>query len=229
MISMIRPARNHFLARHGRIGSRAAMLARDADITILDFETTGVVESFPAEPWQFGMVSLRNGVVDASSQFTGFIRVGERPFSPHAPGTWMQHLDEISSAPRLAMLWPQFQPRLRCDAIAAHSIGTEKKILRMIAPLHEHGPWIDTLKLARLAFPDWPSHTLEDVVARIGLHARVAAICPDRAAHDALFDAVAAAVLLEYFLKLEGWGDATVDALASASPRAYHRIKRRSG
>lgn len=204
------------------------MRAREATITILDFETTGVVEGFPAEPWQYGLVQLRRGGVDPASQLTGYIRVSGRPFSPHAPGTWLQHLDEIASAPTLANCWPRLRPHLGGDALAAHSVGTEKKILRHLSPLHRHGPWIDTLKLVRLAFPDWPSHTLEDVVAGLGLHTRVASLCPGRAAHDALFDAVAAAVVLERLLTLEGWGEATVDALASAHPRAFHARRSRA-
>ena len=202
------------------------MLARDAVITVIDFETTGVVEGFAAEPWQFGIVRLRDGRVDASSFFTGFIRIGERPFSPHAPGMWMQHLGEIRTAPPLANWWPKFQPHLRCDAMAAHSIGTEKKILRSLAPLHDHGLWIDTLKLARLAFPDWKSHTLEDVIAKLDLLPRIAKLCPGRASHDALFDAVAAAVLLEHLLAFPAWRDATVDALAAVRPKAYHAQQR---
>jgi DNA polymerase III subunit epsilon len=199
------------------------MFARDAILTVIDFETTGVVEGFAAEPWQFGLVQLRGGVVDADSQFTGFMRVGERPFSPHAPGTWLGHLDEIRAAPSPSECWPDLQKRMTGDALAAHSVGTEKKILRAIAPLHSMPTWVDTLKLARLAFPEWPSHTLEDVTTKLGLLTRITVLCPNREAHDALFDAVAAAVLLEHFLSLDGWRDATIEALASAKPRAFHR------
>jgi len=203
------------------------MRAREADITVIDFETTGVVAGFASEPWQFGLVRLRRGVVDPASQYSGFMRVGERPFSPHAPGAWLQHLDAIAAAPDPASLWPGLRPHLQGDALAAHSIGTERTILKQIAPLHRHGPWIDTLKLARLAFPGWTSHTLEDITTRLGLHPRVAGFCPGRAPHDALFDAVAAAVLLEYFLALEGWGDATIDALVSVRPKTYHAQRRK--
>lgn len=198
------------------------MLAREATITIIDFETTGTVAGHASEPWQFGLVSFRNGTVEAASRFTGFIRVGERPFSPHAPGTWLHHLDEIAAAPPLANWWPQLRPRLEADALAGHNIGTEKKILRQLAPLHRHGPWIDTLKLARLAFPDWESHALEDVTEKLDLQSRVAELCPGRAAHDALFDAVATAVLLEHLLAFPEWRDATVESLVSVSPRDYH-------
>lgn len=204
------------------------MLARDAVITIIDFETTGTVAGFVSEPWQFGLVNLRSGVVDAATQLTGFIRIGERPFSPHAPATWMQHFDAIHSAPPLAQLWPVLHPRLNADAICGHAVGTEKKILRTIAPLHRQGLWIDTLKLVRLAFPDWPSHTLEDVAERLDLKRRVNTMCPGRGAHDALFDAVATAALLEHLIKLDGWQDATIESLAAARPKAYHaQLQRR--
>ena len=146
------------------------MLARESVITVVDFETTGVVAGYPAEPWQFGLVQLRAGRVDAASQFDGFIRVGKRPFSPYAPGAWMLRLDEIASAPALSAWWPPLRDRLSASAaVVGHNVGTEKKIFRELAPLHPVGPWIDTLKLVRLAFPAWPSHTLGDAVAALGL------------------------------------------------------------
>jgi DNA polymerase III epsilon subunit-like protein len=81
------------------------------------------------------------------------------------------------------------------------------------APLHRFGPWIDTLRLVRKAWPHLASAALEDVVMGLGLRPRVEALCPGLAAHDALFDAVACGLLLEHFLALPGWQDVTVRAL----------------
>lgn len=207
-------------------GVVSGMLARESIVTVIDFETTGVVGGHAAEPWQFGLVQLRGGVVDPATQLDGFVRVGERPFSPHAPGTWMQHLEAIGAAPALSDWWPALRGRLEAgSAVAGHSIGTERKILRQLAPLHAIGPWIDTLKLVRLAFPDWTTHTLGDAVAALRLTPRIAAFCPGRAVHDALYDAVATAVLLEHLLQMEGWREASIEALVAVRPAAYHRGK----
>lgn len=203
------------------------MRALEATFVVIDFETTGKVDRHPSEPWQVGLVDVRAGRVVRDSCWSSFIRVGERPFSPHAPGAWLAHIEEIARAPALPVLWPKLEGRLRVDAIVGHNIGTERSILAKIAPLHRPGPWVDTLKLGRLAYPDWPSHTLTDLLDRLELSPRVHALCPGRAPHDALFDAVGTAVLLTFLLDRAEWADVTVADLVAARPAAYHR--RRQG
>ena len=48
-------------------------------------------------------------------------------------------------------------------------------------------------------------------------------LCPGREAHDALFDAIGCAVLLEHVLGLEGWGGVTVEQLVNVQPDAYYK------
>ena len=76
----------------------------------------------------------------------------------------------------------------------------------MIAPMHCFDPGIDTLKIAREAWPGLASYALESLVGTLQLEERIETLVPDRTAHDALYDAVAAAVILER-LCTEGWGD----------------------
>ncbi len=201
------------------------MLARETSITVLDFETTGTVARLPSEPWQIGMVRLERGRVAASPCFESLLYVGERPFNPHAPGLHHQRRAEIARAPRLAEIWPTVEPWVAGVPLAAHNIGTEKSILRKTSPLHRLGPWVDTLKLARWVYPGWVSHTLEDVVETLRLGARVCELCPGRAAHDALYDAFACAVVLEHFLAQPGWDGVTLADLSQAHPAPYHQRK----
>ena len=204
--------------------------ATDADIVVIDFETTGTVQGHRSEPWQVGMVHLRSGRIDTDSLWTSFIRVGSRPFSPHAPGNWMGHLDEIAKAPTLHDLWPTLHKRLgAADAVAAHAVPTERTLLRRAAPLHRFPVWVDTLTVARFLFPDAPSHTLEDLTKALELDGRVRRLCPGRAAHDALYDAVAAAALLEHCLALPGWDQVTLSALAGVRAKPVRRKARRPG
>jgi DNA polymerase III subunit epsilon len=53
------------------------------------------------------------------------------------------------------------------------------------------------------------------LVVLLGLKPEVDALCPARSAHDALYDAVASAMLLEHLLKQPGWSDISVGELAA--------------
>jgi len=181
-------------------------------LTVLDFETTGSVPGFDTEPWQIGAVRLVNGRVDSTQTFESLIRVdANRPFSAYAPGMHHKLRDKIAAAPDVSKVWKKLEGWVTACPLVAHNAAVEKKFLRKMAPMHRFGSWVDTLALARKAWPDAPSHKLGDLVAGLGLEARVRELCPNRAAHDALYDAIACAVLLEQILTLPGWGELTID------------------
>ena len=183
------------------------MQIRATTLTVLDFETTGSVPGFDTEPWQVGAVRLVNGRVDPQQTFESLIRVdANRPFNAYAPGAHHKLRDQIAAAPDVSSVWKSLEGWIIDFPLVAHNIAVEKKFLRQMAPMHRFGPWVDTLALARQAWPDAPSHKLGDLVAGLGLEPRVRELCPDRGAHDALYDAVACAVLLEHILALPGWG-----------------------
>jgi len=193
-----------------------SMAIFNSEITVLDYETTGTVRGFPSEPWQLGMVSLKNGEVDSTSMFESLLRVdAKRPFNPHAPGRHAVLRERIASAPTPQELWLDIKPRLTELPLCAHNVGTEKKFIRQMAPMHQFGQWIDTLRVARKVWPGCASYALEDLIVLLGLKPQVDALCPDKEAHDALYDAVASAKLLEHLLEQPGWGKVTVAELAS--------------
>lgn len=181
--------------------------------SVIDFETTGAVAGWPVEPWQVGVVSFQNGRVLSGSGFETLLYIGERPFNPQAPGRHAQLRDELSRASTPGELWPELSEMVCGRPLAAHNIGTERSVLAQIAPLHNFGPWVDTLTLSRKYYPDLESKALDDVILRLGLPRRVEELCPGRTAHDALYDAFACAVLLEHFLALPGWENVTLGAL----------------
>lgn len=188
--------------------------ARHACFAVVDFETTGAVAGYPVEPWQLGIVRVREGRVCADEAFGSLLRVGDRPFNSRAPGRHAQLRQELAAAPTPGELWPELALWVTGVPLVAHNAGTERTMLNKLAPLHRLGPWIDTLTVVRRAYPELASKALEDVVTSLGLTERVQALCPGRAAHDALYDAFACAVVLEHFLKLPGWERVTVEALA---------------
>jgi DNA polymerase-3 subunit epsilon len=144
------------------------------------------------------------------------MRVGERPFNPRAPGRHAQIRAQLAVAPTSDELLGVFSNWLTGVPLVAHNVGTERAMLAKIAPLHRFGPWIDTLALARHAYPKLESKSLEDVTAALGLVPQIQALCPNREPHDALYDATACAVLFTHFLSLPGWEHVTAEALAEA-------------
>jgi len=184
------------------------MLLRETTLTVLDFETTGSVPGFDTEPWQVGAIRLVNGRVDPGQTFESLVRVDiNRPFNAYAPGKHHKLREEIAVGPEISKVWKKLEGWVSGYPLAAHNVATEKKFLRQMAPMHRFGPWIDTLALARQAWPKAPSHKLEDLTAGLKLEARVRELCPQGEAHDALYDAVACAVLLEHLLDQPGWGE----------------------
>jgi DNA polymerase-3 subunit epsilon len=187
----------------------------DAEVTVLDYESTGSLAGFPNEPWQLGLVSLKGGKVDPASLQESLLRVDiNRPFNPHAPGRHALLRDRIAEAPGQQELWPRIRRRLTDHPLCAHNVATEKKFTRLAAPMHRFGPWLDTLRIARKVWPGCASYALEDLTLMLDLQPRVEALCPGRQAHDALYDAVASAMLLEHLLELPGWKNVTVGELA---------------
>jgi DNA polymerase III epsilon subunit-like protein len=193
----------------------STMAIFNARITVLDYETTGSVRGFPTEPWQIGMVTLDGGKVDSDSMFESLLKVdANRPFNPYAPGRHAMLRDEIAAAPTPQELWLQVRPRLTEFPLCAHNVGTEKKFTRAMAPMHQFGIWIDTLRIARKVWPDCSSYALDDLIVLLDLKAEINELCEGKEAHDALYDAVASAKLLEHLLAQPGWGDVTVGDLA---------------
>jgi len=189
------------------------MLAVEASIAVVDFETTGSLEGYADEPWQIGVVRFEGGRALLDAAFTSLLRVGDRPFSPYAPGRHQELRLEMEVAPVLQELWPRLRQLLATDGICAHNAPVEKKFLRQAFPLQMPVPWIDTLKLVRIAYPSLASHKLGDLIADMGLKATLDGLFPSLAPHDALYDAAACAMLLERLLKLPEWEGLTLEAI----------------
>lgn len=164
--------------------------------TAIDFESAG--SGRQDLPVQIGLCqwSLASGHGNA---FVSYLH------HPEGPSLQAQRIHGISvaqtrDAPALRELWPTLQAQLRVGAVVAHGKGTEKRFLRCF-PSHGFGPWVDTLLLARAAWPDLPNHALGTVCDHLALTPLIQQHCPHRQWHDALFDATASLFLLEHVVK----------------------------
>lgn len=133
--------------------------------------------------------------------------------------------EQLNGAPSLLTLWPELKQRLAGAVVVAHGKGTEKRFLRAF-PGHGFGPWIDTLLLARAAWPDLPDHSLGALCESRGLVESVEAVVPEKSWHDALFDAVASLALLEHLINTLTLADHPVEHLSRPDTSAWHRRKR---
>jgi len=166
-------------------------------LTAIDFETTGTVPGYPNEPWQVGLVTIEDGKIIEESRFSSWLKIdAKRPFNKFAPGRHSQIRDVLADAPTLAELFPELSKRILGVSLIAHNTATERNILTKAFPLHPFGPWVDTLTLAREALPSLPSYALEDLLPVLGLTDEMRKLCPDTAPHDALYDAIGAAMVL---------------------------------
>ena len=190
------------------------MNINEVKFVAIDFETTGYVKGYKSEPWQIGCVCMRNCKVEPSTQFESLIRVGNRPFSVYAPGCYDELREEIILAPDMKELWGDVKTIFNHSDIAvAHNTPTEKHILRDYYPFLKTINWVDTLKLARMIYPNATDYSLSELLRGLKLYDSVYEICPGKEEHDALFDAVGCAILLEHFFELPGWKSISVEKL----------------
>lgn len=189
------------------------MKAERINCVALDFETTGVAGGWPSEPWQIGSVCIKNGLLESGSCYESLIRVGERPVNPNAPGMFHSLRNKIRCAPEWNQLLPEINQLLKNRILVAHNVSTERNLLTDKAPLHRFGPWIDTLKLTRSAYPGLSSYKLEDLSKLLGLTAQADEICPGRNAHDALYDAICCGLLLTHLIHLPQWSDLPLERI----------------
>lgn len=192
--------------------------AARAQFLAVDFESTGAVPGYPDQPWQLAIVPVADGRVMAGEAYETLLHVdAARPFSPFAPGSWSVRREALARAPTLAALASTLARNMDGMVLVAHNAPTEKKFFREAWPLHRTGHWIDTLKLSRVAFPGLASYELQSVLEVAGLSSQLQALIPGRAAHDALYDAAASALILCHLVNEAGWGRHSVAGLIAAS------------
>jgi DNA polymerase-3 subunit epsilon len=212
------------------LGSRDAsghvgrvILIRDCRFTAIDFESAGAARGRTDVPVQVGLACW-GAPTGHSDHFVSFLQTSQ-------PVTWAARKvhgigpEDLAGAPPMLGLWPEFKNRLAGAVVVAHGKGTEKRFLRAF-PGHGFGPWIDTLLLARAVWPELPDHALGSLCHRHGLAPAVDALVPGRTWHDALYDAAASLVLLDYLVATFDIADRPLDLLLRPDTSPWHRLRR---
>lgn len=191
--------------------------------TAVDFESAGTTRGGTDSPVQIGLGSwsLSEG---HQTPFVSFLHT-RQPILWSAQKVHGITPADLAGAPTLLALWPELKRRLGGAIVVAHGKGTEKRFLRAF-PGHGFGPWVDTLLLARAAWPDHSDHSLGGLCSAHDLTAAVQAIVPDRSWHDALFDAVASLVLLAHLIETHSLADHSIGSLVQPDTSPWHRQRR---
>jgi DNA polymerase-3 subunit epsilon len=198
-------------------------LVRDSRFTAIDFESAGAARGMTDSPVQVGLASW-SVATGHHEPFVSYLHTANpiqwsaRKVHGIGPG----HLED---APTLLSLWPEIKKRLTGAVVVAHGKGTEKRFLRAF-PGHGFGPWIDTLLLARAAWPGLPDHSLGALCETRGLTTEIRQLVPGKSWHDALFDAVASLVLLAHLADSLGLDAHPVECLLQPDTSAWHQLKR---
>ena len=196
---------------------------RHCRFTAIDFESAGASRGKTDSPVQVGLASwcAADGHADA---FVSYLHT-DQPILWSAQKVHGISALDLADAPPLLTLWPEVKSRLAGAVVVAHGKGTEKRFLRAF-PGHGFGPWIDTLLLARAAWPDLPDHSLGALCAAHDLTAAIRALVALRSWHDALFDAVASLVLLAHIVESHSLLDEPLEVLLYPDTSNWHARRR---
>lgn len=202
------------------IGSR--MHSRDSPIHVIDFEgsrRSGILE--------YGVVTLRQGAVEAARTrlCRPLGRVDEMDIAVHRIRPAV-----AERFPPFSDEWGLFSELRKTGPLAAHFAGAENSLIKSVWPypspspdfvrpgreINEWGPWIDTGRLYAEVFPGLESGNLQLLIQAFGYQeeldelARVHCPAERSAYHAALYDALAAAVLLLKLLERPEFADASL-------------------
>lgn len=189
--------------------------------TAIDFESAGTAKGRTDAPVQIGLGTWTFND-DIHDPFVSFLQC-EQDITWSARKVHGITTEDLRDAPSLLSLWPILKSTLGRGPIVAHGHGTEKRFLRTF-PGHPFGPWIDTLQLARAAWPKEPSHSLGDLCLSLGL-TDFAEHAPSRHWHDALYDALASLALLKHLVSTFNLADSPVEILLKPDTSTWHRSR----
>jgi DNA polymerase III subunit epsilon len=190
----------------------------------IDFESAGAARGSTDTPVQVGIATWSTGSTTLGHSFVSHLKT-QQPIQWSAQRVHGITPADLADAPSLAMLWPEIKRNMHDAVIVAHGKGTEKRFLRAL-PGHGFGPWIDTLVLARAAWPHLPDHSLGKLCDALDLTESVSQHVPGKSWHDALFDAVASLVVLKHLIAALDLFAQPVAHLTQPSTSAWHRSRK---
>jgi len=199
------------------------MLIRDTTFTAIDFESAGTSRGQNDAPIQIG-IACWSVAAAHHNIFVSYLHT-DQPIHWSAQKVHGITTAHLTDAPTLLSLWPDLKSRLTGNIVVAHNKGTEKRFLRTF-PGHGFGPWIDTLHLARAAWPELAKHSLGQLCDTLHLTETIRSLVPEKTWHDALFDSVASLVLLSHVIEVHDLSGEPTEVLLHPDTSRWHRSRR---
>jgi DNA polymerase III epsilon subunit-like protein len=165
-----------------------------APLTALDLEGTGAQNRDYEAILEIAVVPLAGGRPDMAAAWESLVNP-ERPI-PRRPWISPGLTDcVLAGAPSAAEVAPRLRAMVEGRYLVGHNIGVDARLLRRRRPDVRPAGLVDTLRLARQVDGTAPK-SLGALVERHALADEPARLVPGGRPHRALFDAVAAALLL---------------------------------
>ncbi|MEK9971560.1 MAG: 3'-5' exonuclease, partial [Ferrovibrio sp.] len=148
----------------------------------LDFETAS---GTPGNTCSVGLAWIRDGQVSHVAH--RLIRPHDMRFSPGFIGIHGIYPYHVEHEPEFPAIWDELLPHLEAvPLLIAHNAGFDIGVLRAALTHYGH-PWptlsyLCTVKIARAAWPEQPSYSLDSMAAHLGLELRHHAADSDAAA-----------------------------------------------
>ncbi|TQN31162.1 DNA polymerase-3 subunit epsilon [Haloactinospora alba] len=173
----------------------------ETSFVALDLEGTGAQDREDEEILEVATVPLAGGLPDMQDAYETLVRpsrpVPRRPWI--SPGLTDAALRD---APPPASVGPELARRLDGRYLLGHNVGVDWRLLHRHYPGIEIRGLVDTLKLAKRG--KTKTRSLAALIDHYALTNHVAELVPDGRPHRALWDTVAAAVLLPALVE-EHW------------------------
>jgi DNA polymerase III epsilon subunit-like protein len=189
-----------------------------APLAALDLEGTGAQDRDAEAILEIAVVPLTGGLPDMASAWESLINP-ERPV-PRRPWISPGLTDGVlAGAPSAAEVAPRLRSMVEGRYLVGHNIGVDARLLRRRHPDVRPAGLVDTLRLARQVDGTAPK-SLGALVDQHALADKLARLVPGGQPHRALFDTVAAALLLAALVQ-QRWErpPSLGDLLAAASPK----------
>lgn len=187
-----------------------------APLVALDLEGSGAQDHEDEAILEIAVVPLAAGQPDTAAAYTTLVNPGRRiPRRPWiSPGLTN---DALASAPVPAEVEPELARRINGRILVGHNIGVDWRLLHRRHPAIAPTGLVDTLRLAR-HLKLGAKNSLSALTAQFGLTTEVERLADGSQPHRALWDTIAAALLLPALIA-KAWpaGATLTDLLAIAA------------